>query len=53
MGTFLVSVLRTESISFEVEAESREDAEARYLMDGEETGSKTVDLSVESVENVT
>ncbi|MEU2757307.1 hypothetical protein [Streptomyces albidoflavus] len=47
--TYRVTVLRTERIEFAVEADSREDAEARYLADGVEVASETDSTSVESV----
>ncbi|MYX26824.1 hypothetical protein GTY75_09105 [Streptomyces sp. SID8381] len=47
---YTVTVSRSELITFEVLADSPEDAEARYLPDGEETGSKTLGLEVLSVE---
>ena len=49
MPRYTVEISRTETITYSVEATSAEDAEARYLMDGEETGSETASLSVESV----
>lgn len=47
--TYRVVVRRTEEIVFELEATSAEDAVARYLSDGDETGSETTDTTVESV----
>ncbi|OEJ20829.1 hypothetical protein AR457_41915 (plasmid) [Streptomyces agglomeratus] len=47
--TYRVGILRTEFIEFTIEADSPEDAEARYLMDGIEVGSETDSTSVESV----
>ncbi|MEU2380393.1 hypothetical protein [Streptomyces misionensis] len=47
--TYRVTILRTERIEFAVEADSREDAEARYLMDGVEVASETDSTSIESV----
>ena len=47
-----VTVTRTETITFELDAESADDAWQRYLLDGEETGSRTVSLDVESVQEV-
>ncbi|MEW2260769.1 hypothetical protein [Streptomyces sp. NPDC047869] len=43
-----VTVLRTEMIAFRLLAASAQDAEERYLMDGEETGSETVSQRVDS-----
>jgi hypothetical protein len=43
-----VTVLRSEMITFTLPAASAQDAEERYLMDGEETGSITVELRVDS-----
>lgn len=36
---YVVRTSRTESIDYEIEASSEEDAEERYLMDGEEIAS--------------
>ncbi|MFG3132931.1 hypothetical protein ACGFZU_35185 [Streptomyces tendae] len=47
---YTVTVHRTEAISFRVLADSPEDAEARYLSDGDETGSDTVATEVQSTE---
>ncbi|MET9016947.1 hypothetical protein ABZX74_39725 [Streptomyces olivaceoviridis] len=47
--TYRVTILRAERIEFTVEADSPEDAEARYLADGIEVGSETDSTSVESV----
>ncbi|MFJ9580645.1 hypothetical protein ACIRQF_30180 [Streptomyces sp. NPDC101191] len=44
-----VTVFRTEMITYALTAVSAQDAEERYLLDGEETGSKTVELRVDSV----
>ena len=49
MPRYSVTVTRTESITFELDAASPEDAEERYLMDGDEVGSSTGSLQVESV----
>jgi hypothetical protein len=49
MPTYEVTVARTELIAFEVDAPDADQAEDRYLMDGEETGSKTGSTVVESV----
>jgi hypothetical protein len=49
MDSYEVTVSRTEVISFTLPATSASDAEERYLTDGEETGSKTAELRVESV----
>lgn len=49
-GTYRVTVERTELIEFTLVATDPADAEARYLMDGDETGSKTVGTNVVSVE---
>jgi len=43
-----VTVFRTEKITFTLRATSEQDAENRYLLDGEETASKTVELRVDS-----
>ncbi|MGW6145342.1 hypothetical protein ACWFR4_46130, partial [Streptomyces sp. NPDC055140] len=48
-NSYEVTVFRTEKITFTLTAASLQDAEERYLLDGEETGSKTVELRVESV----
>ncbi|WP_159027614.1 MULTISPECIES: hypothetical protein [unclassified Streptomyces] len=50
MDVYEVTVLRTEMISYTLRATSAQDAENRYLTDGEETGSKTVDLSVNAIQ---
>lgn len=47
---YAVTVRRTELITFSVEATSKEDAEARYLMDGEEEMSRTKESTVVDVE---
>lgn len=49
MDTYEVTVFRTEMISFTLPAASVRDAEERYLLDGEETGSETVELRVDSI----
>ena len=49
MAKYEVSFARTELITVEVEAVSAQDAEERYLLDGDETGSKTIGMNVESV----
>jgi hypothetical protein len=41
MPHYHVNVRRTEDITFAVEADSPEDAEARYLRDGDEIASST------------
>ncbi|MCX4826905.1 hypothetical protein OG883_45545 [Streptomyces sp. NBC_01142] len=43
-----VTVFRTEMITFTLSAASAQDAEERYLMDGEEIGSETVKMRVDS-----
>lgn len=50
MEWFEVIVLRTERIAFTVRASSPEEAEDIYLTAGNESGSQTVELRVESVE---
>ncbi len=52
MPHFEVHVRRTEDITFAIEADDREDAEARYLSDGEEIASSTDALSVIEIEEV-
>ncbi|MFI0813473.1 hypothetical protein [Streptomyces echinatus] len=49
-GSYLVTVFRTEKITFTLTARSAHDAEERYLLDGEETGSDTVELRVDTIE---
>ncbi|MFD4588318.1 hypothetical protein [Streptomyces sp. NPDC058434] len=49
MGQFEVIVTRTETIRFTLAAASAQDAEARYLLDGSETDSRTSALHVEHV----
>ncbi|MFE1289708.1 hypothetical protein [Streptomyces sp. NPDC058751] len=46
---YTVLIHRTEAISFRLTAESPEDAEARYLGDGDETGSETVATEVQFI----
>ncbi|MFJ1874164.1 hypothetical protein [Streptomyces chartreusis] len=46
---YTVNITRMEVIEFEIDAESEEEAEERYLMDGDETGSETVSTTVNSV----
>lgn len=50
MDCYEVTVSRTETITFCLLAVSAQDAEGRYLTDGEEIGSDTVELRVDSVE---
>lgn len=50
MRTFTVHVLRTERISFEIEAADHDDAGVRYLADGEEVSSETVSIEIEATE---
>lgn len=50
MTRYVVTVNRTEQIAFGLEADSQEDAESRYLMDGDEIGSATISTVVVSVE---
>lgn len=52
LDTYEVTVFRTEMISFTLPAFSVRDAEERYLQDGEETGSETVKLSVDSIKRL-
>lgn len=47
---FVVQTTRIETIAYEIEADSPQDAEARYLMDGQEVASETVSTTVDSVE---
>jgi hypothetical protein len=49
MATYEVTTYRTECIIYTVEAADAGDAEARYLMDGEEDSSETTSITVESV----
>ncbi|MER5372560.1 hypothetical protein [Streptomyces sp. NPDC002553] len=49
MDAYEVTVLRTEMITFTLTAVSAQDAKERYLLDGEETCSKTVELRVDCV----
>lgn len=49
---WLVEILRTERIEFMVEADSKDGAEARYLMDGDETASATESIRVVDVTQV-
>lgn len=52
MPKFHVHVRRTEDITFAIEADDPEDAEARYLSDGEEVASSTDALSVIEIERI-
>lgn len=47
--TYRVCVLRTEFIEFAIDADSRDDAEARYLADGVEVASETSSTRVHGV----
>lgn len=49
MAQYEVTVTRTETIVFALDAESPEDAENRYLMDGDEIASYSGQPSVERV----
>ncbi|MFD6334889.1 hypothetical protein ACFWGI_35670 [Streptomyces niveus] len=49
-GPYEVTVFRTEVITFTLRASSAQDAEQRYLVDGDESASETVELRVDSVE---
>lgn len=40
---YVVRTSRTEAIDYELEADSPEDAEERYMMDGDEIASDTTD----------
>ena len=46
---YVVRTYRAEAIDYEVEAASPEDAESRYLTDGEEVRSDLLDSGVEEV----
>jgi len=46
MSTYIVRVARMETIDFLVEADDEEDAQARYLMDGDEVSSSTERLEI-------
>jgi hypothetical protein len=52
MPRYKVVILRSEWIEYEIDAESPDDARARYLADGEEVDSETTDLSIDSVEEL-
>ncbi|MEU9761682.1 hypothetical protein AB0D98_18445 [Streptomyces sp. NPDC047987] len=52
MDSYEVTFFRTEMITFTLSADSAQDAAERYLMDGEETGSDTVRLSVDSIKRL-
>lgn len=43
MAAYIVEVLRTERIYFKIDATDPGDAEQRYLTDGDETGSESVE----------
>jgi hypothetical protein len=49
MLRYTVTVLRTEMISFELDAESEDEAVARFLVDGDEVDSVTVGTTIETV----
>lgn len=49
-GSYQVTLFRTEMITFTLTAVSAQDAEERYLLDGEEIGSDTVELRVDTIE---
>ncbi|MGW3387311.1 hypothetical protein [Streptomyces cinereoruber] len=49
-GSYEVTVFRTEMIAFILTAVSAQDAEERYLLDGEEIGSDTVEHRVDTIE---
>ncbi|MCZ1012343.1 hypothetical protein [Streptomyces lydicus] len=49
MDVYEVTVFRTEMITFHLPAASTQDAEERYLLDGDETTSETVALNVDSI----
>ena len=46
MPEFIVQVARMETIAFRIEADDEEDAQARYLMDGDEVQSDTNRLEI-------
>jgi hypothetical protein len=50
---YTVTVLRTERIAFTLDAENAQDAEDRYLMDGDEGNSETVSTEIEITEEST
>jgi hypothetical protein len=52
MPRFNVHVRRTEDITFAIDADDRDDAEARYLSDGVETFSSPSGLDVIEIEEV-
>jgi hypothetical protein len=52
MTKWRVTVDRTERIEFELKAVDRYDAEARFLQDGNEVGSKTMKIDVIGTEEV-
>lgn len=49
MAAYVVEALRTERIYFRIDATDPEDAKQRYLMDGDETGSESVESEPEIV----
>lgn len=49
---YRVTVLRHENIEFELEADSVEDAQARYLADGDEVSSETALIDVIDTEEI-
>lgn len=50
MSRYVVTVARMETIYFDVDADSEEDAAARYLMDGDEIRSVTDRLEILDIE---
>lgn len=50
--TYRVTTTRTEEISFDVEAQSAEDAKARFLYDGDEVYASTTSTVITNVEVV-
>jgi hypothetical protein len=50
MAHFHVHVRRSEDITFAIEADDRDDAEARFLMDGEEIASSSNGIDVIEIE---
>lgn len=52
MPWYRVHITRTEDISFLIEASNRLDADARFLVDGEEETADTLALEINRIERI-
>jgi len=52
MARYRVTILRTEEITFELDATSETEAENHYLRDGDEIYSETISTRIAHVEEV-